>query len=133
MTVLNIDVERTGFPIKIAGLEFFFDASIEGIEEYERNYQETINRLYEIEETEDALNDRKKMLKEAYDTILGKNAFDKIYKKVPDVIALNNAFFTIVNGIDEHVAKVAEDQAGKVEKLMSEYEDKNNLIKDNQK
>lgn len=42
MKALEIKVERTGFPVKIAGHEFFFDCSLEHIKEYEETYDKVV-------------------------------------------------------------------------------------------
>lgn len=124
MKELVIGVERTGFPIKIAGIEFFFDASVEGMERYENNYIEALAKVEDIEETGSHLEDRKKILTESYDTILEPGAFAKIYKKVPDVIALTEGFFNLIKGIESHVQELVEENDLKAEELAAEYEEK---------
>lgn len=133
MEALNINIERTGFPIKISGVEFFFDASVEGIELYEQNYQKAIDYINGLEGTGNTVSDRKLVLAKSYDILLGEGAFDQLYKKTPDVVALQNAFFTIVEGIASKVLEVVEEQAGKTQELMDEYELQDELIASNQR
>lgn len=124
MKELIINVERTGFPIKIQGIEFFFDTSVEGLENYEQNYLKAIDSIENMKETGNALADRKKVLKEAYDIILGVGSFEKIYKKISDVIALTNAFFLIVEEISKRTEELVKEQMDKTDSLVEEYEQK---------
>lgn len=132
MKGLNIEVERTGFPITILGINFFFDASVEGLEAYELNYQKAIDGIYAMEESENTLEGRKAILTTTYDTILGEGAFEKIYAKLSDVLALQNYFFKLIVGINAEVQEVVKQQVGVIQEIMDEYEEQDAQIANNQ-
>lgn len=127
--MLNIDIQRTGIPIKIAGIEFFFDASLEGVENYHIRYDEIIKSIEEMPETENVLEDTKKALEKSFDAVLGNGAFKKLYKKVPDVIALRTVFFEVVKGIDEHTEQLIEKYQGESQQLINLYKEKQASIR----
>lgn len=129
--MLNIDIERTGFPIAIAGLEFFFDSSVEGINKYQENYLEALEMVESLEIEEDAtdaviLNQRVEVYRQSYDMILGQGAFDQIYLRVGDIIALEKAFFKLIKGIDMHVDLVVKEYSEQTNSMIEEYENKFN-------
>ena len=121
---MDIKVKRTGFPITIAGIEFFFDSSVEGVEKYARDYQEAVDYLNNLEEVGDSIEERKNILRKAYDTILGEGSFDLLYDKIPDVIAWNDTFFVMLDGIEQEVSKVVKEQNKKTENIMKLYDKK---------
>lgn len=127
--MINIDIERTGIPIKIAGIEFFFDASLEGVENYHIRYDEIIKSIEEMPETENVLQDTKEALEKSFDAVLGQGSFAKLYKKVPDVIALRTVFFEVVKGIDEHTEQLIEKYQGESQQLINLYKEKQASIR----
>ncbi|MEG0286021.1 MAG: hypothetical protein RR494_08145 [Vagococcus sp.] len=129
MEPLIIDVERTGFPIKIGKNEFFFDASVEGISKYQENYLTALEEVKKLELSNDAseeevLKQRVEVFRQSYDIILGKGSFDKVYEEINDIIALEKIFHKVVNGIDMHVALVVEEYSKQTNQILSEYENK---------
>lgn len=127
--MINIDVKRTGIPIKIEGIEFFFDSSLEGVEKYHIRYDEIIKSIEDMPETENPLDDMKKTLKQSFDAVLGEGTFKKLYVKVPDVIALKTVFFEIVKGIDEHVEEMLEKYQDESKDLLKLYREKQASIR----
>ena len=126
---MDIKVKRTGFPITIAGVEFFFDSSVEGVEKYAKDYQEAVDHLNSLEEIGDSVEDRKNILRKAYDTILGEGSFNMLYDKIPDVIAWNDTFFVLIDGIEKEVSKVVKEQTEKTENIMKLYDKKKQTTK----
>ncbi|MFI3604959.1 hypothetical protein [Vagococcus fluvialis] len=129
MEALVIDVERTGFPIKIGSNEFFFDSSIEGISKYQENYMEALKEVQALEVLDDTdekevLSQRVEVFRKAFDIVLGDGAFDKIYKEINDIIALERVFYKVVDGIDMHVKIVVDNYSKQTEAILSEYENK---------
>lgn len=127
--MINIDVKRTGIPIKVEGIEFFFDSSLEGVEKYNIRYDEIIQSIEDMPETENPLEDMKKTLKQSFDAVLGEGTFKKLYTKVPDVIALKTVFFEIVKGIDEHVEEMLEKYQDESKDLLKLYREKQASIR----
>lgn len=128
MEPLVINVNRTGFPIKIGSNEFFFDSSIEGISKYQENYLVALEAVKQLEikddTSEEVLKQRVEVYRQSYDIILGEGSFDKIYKEITDVIALEKAFYDIVKGIDMHVKLVVNEYSEHTNAILSEYENK---------
>lgn len=120
MRALNITVERTGFPVSLAGLDFFFDCSAEHIEEYEVKYTEVERKLKEFEDDGD-IESKKEALGLGYDVMLGEGAFKKLYEKVPDLIAWINAFFDLAGGIAQNINEFKNDQENKSKDLEKKY------------
>lgn len=120
MKALKINVERTGFPVSLAGLEFFFDCSAEHIEEYEVKYAEVEKKLNELEDDND-IQSKKEALGLGYDVMLGDGAFKKLYKEIPDLIAWINAFFDLASGIAQNIDAFKKEQENKSKDLENEY------------
>lgn len=120
MKALDIKVERTGFPVTLAGEKFFFDCSTEHIEEYEVKYVEVEKKLNDLDDDGD-IDSQKEALRMGYDVMLGEGAFEKLYDKVPDLIAWINAFFDLSAGIAQNVDEFKKSQDKKAADLKSKY------------
>ena len=120
MTALNINVERTGVPVTLAGFNFFFDCSAEHIEEYEVKYAEVEKKLNELKDDDD-IESKKEALGLGYDVMLGDGAFSKLYKEVPDLIAWINAFFDLASGIAQNIDEFKQEQESKSNNVQKEY------------
>lgn len=121
MKALDIKVERTGFPVTLAGEEFFFDCSTEHIEEYETQYIEVEKKLHELADDEGNIEAQKEALKLGFDVMLGEGAFEKLYENVPDLIAWINAFFDLTAGIAQNIDEFKKSQDKKAADLKSKY------------
>lgn len=131
--VLKFDIQREGFPIEVAGVEFFFGTSAEELQKFFINQQEAEEKRLELENEieqiesfgeidEDdpeqvallqenvskALEISKKISKIDYDALLGEGAFEKIYDRFPyiDPLIVNFDSFSeaIANRILEETA-----------------------------
>lgn len=121
MKELVINVERTGFPIKIRGHEYFFDCSVEAVEQY-RLRQEKLQALIDsIDDKDESLETNLKSLKEAYDGLVGQEIFDELYKEVPDLLAWVNAFWGLLNGINERLDEFYKQQYQINKTIANEY------------
>lgn len=120
MKALNINVERTGFPVTLSGLNFFFDCSAEHIEEYKVKYAEVEKKLNESKDDDD-IESKKEALGLGYDVMLGDGAFSKLYKEVPDLIAWINAFFDLASGIAQNIDEFKQEQESKSNNVQKEY------------
>lgn len=122
MKTLDIKVERTGFPVQLAGMEFFFDCSSEHIAEYEVGYQALLAKLKDEADNEDAdLSQLKSLLGDAYDLLLGDGSFDKLYDMIPDIIAWKNALQDLSVGIYENVELYKKEQQQRAKELKEKY------------
>ena len=130
MKALEIKVERTGFPVKIAGHEFFFDCSLEHIKEYEETYDKVVQELKDLDENSDEMSDELyiSVLTKGYDSVLGEGTFAILYKDIPDIIAWLNAFYDLSVGISESIeeytkkqTELLDERGKKSKKLKQEY------------
>lgn len=141
MTV-NIDIQRTGFPVKIAGLEFWFDASLENLRRFfdvediakakvreaqdkamHIHFPDVVERIEDVEvQTVDAALDvSKEFIAAQYDVLLGDGTFKKIYKVIPDVVALEGALEAIGIAIADKIKEMEIERQQVVENKKSEY------------
>ena len=114
---VQIDIQRTGFPVKIGTVELWFDSSIENLRRFfniEEIAQEKLKEAqekakhihfpdefenYDLEDyTEEdiknidaALDVNKEFIAAQYDIIFGEGTFKKLYKVYPDFLALEKA------------------------------------------
>lgn len=125
MKALEIKVERTGFPIRLAGHEFFFDCSLEHLTEYEQTYDKVIQELKELGEQSDEMSNELyiSILTKGYDSVLGSGTFEILYKDVPDIIAWLNAFYDLSTGINESVEEFTKKQGKLLEERNRKSED----------
>lgn len=141
MTV-NIDIKRTGFPVKIGALELFFDASLENLrrffdveeiaKEKLKEAQEKAKHIHfpevveniedvEIEAVDAALDVNKEFIAAQYDVIFGDGTFKKIYKEYPDVIALEQALEPIGIAIAKKIEEMEHERKQVVESKKDAY------------
>lgn len=141
MTV-NINIKRTGFPVKIGALELWFDASLENlrrffdVEEIAKgklkeaqekakhiHFPEVIENIEDVEvETVDAALDvNKEFIAAQYDVIFGDGTFKKIYKEYPDIIALEQALEPIGVAIAKKIEEMEQERKQVVESKKDEY------------
>lgn len=138
MKALEIKVERTGFPIKIGELDFFFGTTPEELtrffdvqEEFEAKAKKCQEKLkliknVEVPTKEDTLliiELTKELATCEYDSLLGEGTFEKIYSVYPDVEQLINLF----DSISFEVAEAIEKEALKRKDILSKK--KANLLK----
>ena len=111
---IQIDIERTGFPVKIGTVELWFDSSLENLRRFINVEELAQQKLKEAQEkakhihfpdeidietvknldekTIDAAIDlNKEFIAAQYDIIFGDGTFKKLYKVYPDIIALEKA------------------------------------------
>ncbi len=119
---IEIEIKRSGFPVKIGSLELWFDQSLENIKRFSNLETIAYAKLKEAEENEkhvhfpeegidekaiDAqLDADKEFIAIQYDIMFGDGTFKKIYKNYPDVLALADALdpigFAIAERIEEN-------------------------------
>ena len=139
---INIDIKRTGFPVKIGSLELFFDASLENLRRFfdiENIAQEKLKEAQEkarhiqfpeiteniedveVETVDAAFDVNKEFIAAQYDILFGDGTFKKIYKEYPDVLALEQALEPIGNAIAEKINEMEKERSEHVESKKSEY------------
>src|SRR5690625_2909645 len=145
MTV-QINVNRTGFPIKIGSIELWFDSSIENLRRFfsvEELAQEKLKKAQEkakhihfpddldldsfdideleVKNVDAAIDFNKEFIAAQYDIIFGDGTFKKIYKQYPDIIALESALDPLGAAIAERIGEMEEERTEKIEAKKNEY------------
>lgn len=108
---INIDIELTGFPVKIGAMDIWFDSSMENLRTFFNVDEIAMARLEEAKKTskglhfpkviteenvkdidekslDSAIDINKEYIAIQYDVIFGEGTFKDIYKKYPDILAL---------------------------------------------
>lgn len=141
---ININIERSGFPVKIGEFEFWFDTSNEAMQHF-INIDQIVNDRYnaylaEITErsakgefddakkgeiTEEVIGQaielERKQVEIKYDVLFGDGTFAKLYEKYPDYLALDDALDQADILIGEELKKITEERAKKVNERTSQY------------
>ncbi|MGY3717068.1 hypothetical protein ACWE42_16265 [Sutcliffiella cohnii] len=141
MQGLNIDLQRTGFPVKIGTIELWFDSSLENLRRFfdvEELAQEKLKEAQEkakhihfpdevelesidIECVDAAFDVNKEFIAAQYDIIFGDGTFKKIYKEYPDILALENALDPLGLAIAKRIEELEVERTEKVEAKKNEY------------
>lgn len=139
--MLDIQVNRSGFPVVIGGHEFWFDLRAEKVKEYAEIEERVNKRLNEIQKeiVEKAVLDGDKVnvnnfdgaldltietCKLNYDLTLGEGTFDTLYKDFPDVNALYNAWFEVQAFIEVKLEQIRKEQEKTSKDKADEYRKK---------
>jgi len=147
MSEIKIDVQRTGFPVKIGSIELWFDSSIENLRRYfniddilkekmkeaeekakHAHFPDNIKE-YELDDfTEEdiknidvAFDYNKEIIAAQYDILFGDGTFKKIYKKYPDFLALEKALDPLGKAIAEKIGEQEKERSKQVEVKKNEY------------
>lgn len=141
---IQIDIKRTGFPVKIGTVELWFDSSLENLRNFFnvdeiaqkklKKAQEKAEHIhfpigienYSIEEFEDkdiekidaAFDVNKEFIAAQYDILFGEGTFKKVYTEYPDVWALDKALVPL----GEEITKRIEEQEKEREQELDQVE-----------
>ena len=141
---IQIDIERTGFPVKIGIVELWFDSSLENLRRFinvEELAQQKLKKAQEKakhihfpdeidietvknldEKTIDAAIDlNKEFIAAQYDIIFGDGTFKKLYEVYPDIIALEKALDIVGVAIAQKIEEQEEERQKLVEQKKAEY------------
>ena len=141
---IQIDIERTGFPVKIGTVELWFDSSLENLRRFINVEELAQQKLKEAQEkakhihfpdeidietvknldekTIDAAIDlNKEFIAAQYDIIFGDGTFKKLYKVYPDIIALEKALDIVGVAIAQKIEEQEEERQKLVEQKKAEY------------
>jgi hypothetical protein len=140
---VNIDLELSGFPVKIGDIELFFNTSYENLRTFFNAEEILLEKLKEAEEKamhihfpEDmnpenitdkeikqidaALDLQKESIAAEYDIMFGDGTFKKIYKRYPDIKALGAALEPLGKAIGEKLEEMEAEEREEVEKAKQE-------------
>lgn len=141
---ININIERSGFPIKIGEVEFWFDTSNEALVKFAEVPQQINDRFNEYQKelverssagefddvkdgivdakvAQQAIEMEKKLLEIKYDAFFGDGTFAKLYEKYPDYLALENALEQVDELVAKELEKIQKERAKKVNERTSQY------------
>jgi len=123
---IQIDLKRTGFPVKIGTVELWFDNSYENldkllkVEELEKEKTKALNnraKNLQLPTIENGVNDKtikalgdaaeikKELIMNQYDVLFGDGAFQNLYEVYPDIIALDDALTHVCSKIEQTIDK----------------------------
>ncbi|MBO0427317.1 MULTISPECIES: hypothetical protein [unclassified Enterococcus] len=127
---MKFEIKRSGFPINIGKLEFFFGTSVEELTrffEVQDEIEEKIQPLMDAREklTKNKGNATSDDVKELiyvsnqlntiqYDALLGDGSYEKIYSEHPDAIQLFDLFDLIAENVSEALENDAKDREDKL-------------------
>lgn len=138
---IQIDIKRTGFPVKIGSLELWFDSSLENLRRFFnieeiaqkklKKAQEKAQHIHfpkevdvddlEIETVDAAFDVKKEFIAAQYDIIFGDGTFKKIYKVYPDVLALEETLDVVGAAIAKRIEELEEERSEKADAKKNEY------------
>lgn len=144
MSVINIDLKRTGFPVKIGVVELWFDTSQERLLEFFDIEAEIARRLSEYEKqiieanlgkkieeegvtkaiAKGALDLEAKYLEINYDLLFGEGTFNKLYEVYPDKEALENTLEVVSREIEQKLDELKAERQKVVEEKVKKYKKK---------
>lgn len=147
MEELKIDIQRTGFPVKLGTLELWFDSSLENLRRFynvdeiaQKKLKETREKAQhihfpdevdlenlDIELVDAAFDANKEFIAAQYDIIFGDGTFKKIYKKYPDILALENALDPLGLAIAKRIEEMEVERTEMVESKKAEALNKKKL------
>ena len=141
---INIELKRSGFPVKIGEFEFWFDTSNEAMKRFIK-INEVVNDKYnaylkeiserankgefddakngEINDTvlDQAIDLEKKKVEIKYDALFGEGSFEKIYAKYPDYLALDEALDQADTLIGKELGKIQKEREEKAKEHTADY------------
>lgn len=141
MSELQIDIQRTGFPVKIGTLDLWFDSSLENLRRFFnvegiaqqklKEAQEKAKHIHfpetvdidnlDIKTVDAAFDVNKEFIAAQYDIIFGDGAFKKIYKVYPDVLALEQVLDAAGVAIAKRIEEQEAERTEQLESKKTEY------------
>lgn len=138
---INIDIQRTGFPVRIGTAELWFDSSLENLRRFFdveelankklKEAQEKAQHIHfpddvdpdniDIESVDAAIDVNKEFIAAQYDVIFGDGTFKKIYKVYPDILALEDVLETVGKMIAERIEELETVRSELIESKKAEY------------
>lgn len=142
--VIQLDIEKTGFPVRIGEVELWFSTSPESLRRYigaEKTLHEEMKRLnietmnielpdtskvtgpddVDIEVIDEAFEYTKKSLEIQYDILFGEGTFKKIYAVYEDVEALENLLEPLSKLIADEIEKHTKEREKTIAEKSREY------------
>lgn len=144
--MVQIEIKRTGFPVKIGNIELWFDSSVENLRNFfdiEEIAQERLKEIREkaehvhfpkgienysiddfekkdIEKIDAAFDINKEFIAVQYEILFGDGAFKRIYDEYPDIWALEKALVPIGQEISKKIAEQEKEREQELKQVENE-------------
>lgn len=142
--MVQIEIKRTGFPVKIGNIELWFDSSAENLrnffnieeiaEEKLKEAQEKAEHIHfpegienyeldekDVEKIDAAFDVSKEFVAAQYDILFGDGTFKMIYEEYPDVIALERALVPLGEKIAERIGEMEKEREEEFKEIEKQY------------
>ncbi|MEK5038766.1 hypothetical protein [Sporosarcina sp. FSL K6-3457] len=139
-----IDIQLTGFPVKVGTVELWFDSSLENLRNFfnieevvQRKLKEAqdkaqhihfpaeINELnvgeIDVRSVDAALDVNKEAIAAQYDILFGADTFKKLYKVYPDIMALEQTLEVVGVAISRRIEEQETVRVKETESKKAEY------------
>lgn len=143
---LEFNINKPGFPVKIGGVELWFDNSYEGlvnffqaIEEIDKKNEEIANKAKEYEDidehsmnhkaSKEIIGLKKESVTAFYDNVFGEGSFEKIYSESPNLNELEDLIPVLDAAIGKTITEKEEARAKEVQKRKNQYLNKKKQTK----
>lgn len=138
MDKITVGFDRQGIELDYAGMEFFFDTSVENLKQFlgmDKIVQEHMKKFAEetkhmeamkpedmtSEDLDLVLEKTKEALRLQHDIVLGEGAFDKVYAKYPNIELCQECFDQLSEDLSEKVQKIVKDKERKRKQKLDKY------------
>jgi predicted neutral ceramidase superfamily lipid hydrolase len=127
---MQFEIKRSGFPINIGEIEFFFGTTVEELTRFfdvQDEVEEKVAPLMKkreklvIDQDNITKSDAQSLIEISnelnaiqYDALLGDGSYEKIYSKYPDAVQLFDLFDPIAENVAEAIEKDAKDREDKL-------------------
>lgn len=136
---IKIDIQRTGFPVKVGSIDLWFDSSVENLRRFfnvdelaNEKLEESLEKAKHIHFPEDltetklstvdaAIDANKEFVAAQYDILFGDGTFKELYKTYPDMVALESALAPLGEAIAIRIEELQKERAKKVEQQTTKY------------
>lgn len=115
-----IKTRELSIPIEIAGVKFEFTPTDENTLQVQRGVEDLRKRIEStnVESTEESIEESRKILKEAYEILLGEGSFDRLYERVPSVFELSRVYVELAEALSEELTKNKVAQSDKAQQYL---------------
>ncbi|MED1602600.1 hypothetical protein [Alkalihalophilus marmarensis] len=122
---IKIQTQAPEVPVLLGELEFSIPATDEYLKSFRLTQKEFLKELDQMDKKDSYEEDYEqsmRIVKKAYESLLGEGAFDKAYKQTPSIIILTKYFGQIAEGLEEEFKNMGltQSQNEKVNKYLKQ-------------
>lgn len=136
--ILEFEVKKSGFPVKIGGIELWFDNSYEGLVNFfqakeiidkkdkeiakkAKGFEGVDENTLDYETAKKIIDLKKENVSTFYDNVFGEGSFDKIYEKNPNLNELEDLIPVLDIAISKVIIEKENERAKAIENKKNEY------------